>query len=147
MLTIGRRLALLGLLAVAVTACGGDDGDGGTGPGDITGTYTIQTINGAPPPYTLWTEAEAGFQREITGGSVTLNADGTYSDVFHFRDTEAGVVTTGSAETEGTYTRSGSTIAFEALTGEPQAPATIQNGALVYDLGDEQDPIIVRLTK
>ena len=148
MLKIGRRLALLGMLAMTVAMAGCGDDDDPSGPTEITGTYTLRTVNGASLPFTLWTEAEAGFKREITGGSVTLNANGTYSDAFAIRDTEDGVVTTDTETSSGTYVRTGNTIAFTESNGIPQQSATIQNGALIYTIDDgDSEPFVMRLTK
>jgi hypothetical protein len=42
------RRVLLGLLLAGLVACGDDP----TGPEDVTGTYTLQTVDGDGPPFT-----------------------------------------------------------------------------------------------
>ena len=101
--------AALALLTLAAGACGGDDDS--TGPnGSIAGTYTLQTVNGSPPPITVF---ELGDDKiEVTGASVVINENGTFSATSTVRETDAGQVTTSSSVCSGTYTRSGSTVTF-----------------------------------
>ena len=150
MLKPGRRLAVLAMLALATAACGDDD-DGGTEPTDITGTYTLRTIDGDALPFTLFTAAQnAGTKREVTSGSVTLRADGTYSDRFDFRDTnQTGDETDQFDATDGTWARTGNTITFSASTGLPQEPAILRNGALIFEVetSEHPAPLEFRLTK
>ena len=67
----------------------------------------------------LWTCDGSTFGRpgrndklEVTGGSVTMNENETFSGVTVLRETVEGVVDDYSASCTGTYTRSGSTVAF-----------------------------------
>ena len=101
--------AALALLTLASGACGGDDDS--TGPnGSIAGTYTLQTINGDPPPVTLL-EFDT-YKIEVTGASIVLNTNNTFSATSAFRETDDGQVTTSNSVCAGTYTRSGSTVTF-----------------------------------
>jgi hypothetical protein len=151
MIGIGRRLALYGMLAMAMAVAGCGDDDETTEPTNIAGTYTLRTIDGAALPFTLFTAAQNdGTKREVTGGTVTLEADGTYSDVFEFRDTDAlGEVTEYTDPNTGTYVRTGNTLAFTAFNEVPQQPATIRNGALIYEIETDvhPNPLEFRLTK
>jgi hypothetical protein len=47
--------ALLGALALTASACGG--GDSSTAPTSIAGTYTLQSVNNAPLPFTTSEDA------------------------------------------------------------------------------------------
>lgn len=117
-----RRTLLSALLMVAslftLGACGDSTGPGG---GSITGTYKLQTVNGNPLPYVI---VQVGSDKvEVSEGSLTLNADNTYSSRFTFRTTEGGQVTTETDTSVGTYTRNNNAITFtdssdgETITG------------------------------
>lgn len=71
-----RRLVPLLTLAVALTtACNSDS----TGPnGSIVGSYSLRTINGSPLPYTV------NYNTTINSELLTLNNDGTYTDVAYY---------------------------------------------------------------
>ena len=147
MLHVGRRLALLGMLVMvmATIGCGGDDDS--TAPVDITGTWTLRTVDGDPPPYTLFDES--GWKREILSGSVTLNADGTYRDAFELRDVGSNTTSSQIATSSGTYARTGNALTLGSALGDPQEPATIHNGTLLYtlDFEDGSQPIVFRFTQ
>ncbi len=99
-------------------ACGDDDS---TGPGSVSGTYTLQTIDGTSLPFVLF---QIGNDKiEITAGSVRLNSDNTYSISISLRLTRAGTVTTETDTGAGTYTASGSTIQFSD-SGDGEGPFT-----------------------
>ena len=73
-----RRPAGLVLILAALAACGRD---GGTGPSSLSGTYTLATVNGSPPPTTAAATLQgATYNARFDAGccSVTLSADGSY---------------------------------------------------------------------
>lgn len=106
------RKLLAGLVLAFVAACGGD---GGSGPNtEHVGTYTLQTINGAALPFLL----QSGTTRiEVTGGRVSLNADGTFSDITDLRVTQGTTVATTQEGTLGAYQRSGNNITLVPASG------------------------------
>jgi hypothetical protein len=72
-----RLIPLLALAFVAATACNNDS----TGPnGSIVGNYQLRTINGSQLPY------QVSFNKVIQSEQLTLNSDGSYSDVADFSD-------------------------------------------------------------
>jgi len=104
-----RRLVTLALAAFSLAACGGSDKPAGPSA-SIAGTYTLQTVNGRSLPSTIF---QVGNDKlEVTGGSVTMNENETFSGVTALRETVEGVVDDYSASCTGTYTRTGSTVAF-----------------------------------
>jgi len=68
------RTMSVALSAFSLAACAGD----GTGPGPVhvTGTYTLQAFAGRRLPVALINSE--GFRQELSGGTITLNADGTF---------------------------------------------------------------------
>ena len=96
---------------IAVGACGGDDKPA-TGPGGtLSGTYTLQTVNGGGLPATV---LQLGtYKAEILSGNITLNDNNTFTGVTTVRETTDGVADDPyTASCPGTYTRSGSTVTF-----------------------------------
>jgi hypothetical protein len=122
-----RRLiaVLFAGLALTSTACGGGDS---SGPPSIAGTYTLQTVNNAPLPFT--TSEDATYKAEILSWVVTLNANNTYSFAFRGRSTDNGVPTENTITRTGTYTVSGSTVAMFDSVDNSSLTATVSGGVL-----------------
>jgi hypothetical protein len=117
-----RRSFLSALVGFAIlAACGGDS----SGPGDtnIVGSYTLQSVNGNPVPWRAIVIGNDWF--EIRGGSGSINADGTYSLTFNWRESVAGQTDEGSESSVGTYTRNGSAITFRDASDGSTASGTI----------------------
>jgi ABC-type glycerol-3-phosphate transport system substrate-binding protein len=110
-----RRSFLVALAGITLAAaCGGDSA---TGPDSIVGTYTLQTVNGVATPVTVFQDASGRV--EVTGGRVSLNADGTFSDAIDLRLTSGQTVLTTTETAVGTYVRSGDNITFNVTGAEP----------------------------
>lgn len=123
------RFVRLVLTAAVFAGCGGDSA---TGPGSITGTYELQTVDGDPLPYVV---VQIGADRlEITGGRITLNADNTFSDRLEFRLVEDGETTDPDPETvTGTYQASGSSVTLTYPGGETST-VTVSGGTLTQSV-------------
>ena len=79
----------------------------------ITGTYSLQTINGSSLPHTV---LEAGSDRfEVTAGAITLNEDLTFTDLLTFRVTEDGIITSRDDVLTGTYAHIGSALTMTPI--------------------------------
>jgi hypothetical protein len=107
-----RSLTAILTAAVVLTACS-DSPTGGSG--QIEGTYSIHTINGSSLPYTLFQFGNDKF--EVLSGSMTLQANGTFTQTFSTRETEEGVTTTETSTSSGTWSRTGNTVVL-ASQGE-----------------------------
>jgi hypothetical protein len=79
-----------------------------TGPGSLTGTYDLRSVNGQGLPYTV--DQSALYRLDLAGSSLTLHRDGTYTTTFLWRETIRGSTTTDTEHFEGTYSRSGDEI-------------------------------------
>jgi hypothetical protein len=121
-----RRSFLCAVTGLAVLAACGDS----TGPGDtnIVGSYTLQTVNGNRLPWRVIVIGNDFF--EITGGGGNINADGTYSLTFNWRESVSGQEDTGSESSVGTYTRTGNTITFRDASDNSTATGTISGRQL-----------------
>jgi hypothetical protein len=102
---IARVLTCFSLFVAA--SCGGSDS---TSPGTagITGSYALQTVNGAPLPFTV---LQIGSDRiEVLNETVTLSDNGTFTQQGSLRITENGAVSTDSYTEAGSYTRNGTAL-------------------------------------
>ncbi|MBI2401788.1 MAG: hypothetical protein HYV20_03420 [Gemmatimonadetes bacterium] len=95
----------------------------------ITGTYELRAVNGAPLPVRAGWVAQGSS--ELTGGSMTLNPDGTYRHRLAFRvRSQARGEYVDSSVNVGTYERRLSTIRFHAPGGDMAAQLAGPNLAL-----------------
>jgi hypothetical protein len=105
-----------GLLLVAgAVACGG----GSTEPtANVSGTFTLQTINGSAPPVSIYSDPNESLT--IKGGSLTLTSDRTYSLIEQEHVViEDQIVDDVYSET-GTFTQTGNNLELTAVnTGGP----------------------------
>jgi hypothetical protein len=101
-----RRFVALLVFATAV-ACGGDS----TSPSaTVSGTYTLQNVNGSQLPFTVF---DVGTEKyEILTDAVILNEGGTWTESGTDRSTVSGQVTTSTITDAGTYTLNGTAITF-----------------------------------
>lgn len=112
---LGSVCRILGPIGFAawVVACGER---GVTAPEpEITGTYTLQTINSSPLPFTVY--AIGDDKLEVLDGSVTLNMDNTFSDRITLRYTEGDTSRVETELTSGKYARDGSALVFHFKQG------------------------------
>ena len=114
-------------LLVSSAACGGD---GASEPTSVAGTYTLQSVNGAPLPFVIIDES--GYKLEITAASYVLAGAGTFTNSATFRETESGTVTTSTETIAGRYTLSASTVTFTDADGEVYT-GTISGGTLLFN--------------
>jgi|SRR5437867_195392 len=129
-----RWTAMAAGVLIAAAACGGGDS---TSPNGVTGTYTLRSVNGIKVPAVAFQSLTE--KDEVTGGSITLNSDRSWSAALNVRVTElqSGGSATFSAPFNGTYTTSGTSITItEASTGS-HLGGTIGGGALTLagDIG------------
>lgn len=101
------KRVLLALAAVALIGCGGDSTGVGT---KVEGTWTLQTVNGSPLPYTAIFVANPLYKFEILSDQFVANANGTYSETSTTRETDGSNVTTSTDTGNGTWSQSGSTV-------------------------------------
>jgi hypothetical protein len=107
------RRFLTALAVLALTGCVSDyvriptTGSGGTSSGGtgISGSYTLQAVDGFPLPYTY--SQTGADKKEIVTDVIVLTDAGTWSEVVQQRQTVAGVTTNNTLTQNGTYTRSG----------------------------------------
>lgn len=136
-----RRFVSLALL-VMLAACGGDS----TAPNaDVTGNYTLRTVNGANPPTTIFQSSDETV--ELTGGNIMLNADKTWSGVLTVRVTDltaGGTATTLSLPANGTYTSTGGTLTLIDATDGSHLNGSVGGGTLTIS-GDIIVPSVLTL--
>ena len=116
-----RRL-LVSLALVATTfACSSDSPV--TPPiSEIAGSYALASVNGNILPFTYATQG--ADKAEVLDDVITLNENGTWTEIWHDRYTMNGVVTTEEMTDEGAYSRTGTRITLTSSFG----------GAIVADV-------------
>jgi hypothetical protein len=106
--------ALLTIAAVtSVAACSES-----SGPASMTGSYAlvrVDGINGTGLPVTIFKDPTSEFR--ITGGSITLNSNNTFSVSGAGVAIESGGTTNLSETCTGSYTVSGNGITFTGTSG------------------------------
>ena len=78
-----------GMMLIATLLFGCRDS---TAPGVVDGTYTLQTVRGGPLPAMVLEGTDYAFK--ITGGTITLHADRTFSDAYSYSQYDRGTVET-----------------------------------------------------
>jgi hypothetical protein len=114
-------------MAVITAACGSDSA---TGPSkvQVAGAYPMSTARGLPVPHTF-TDA-AGSKLTIEGGSMTIDANGTYALKYKGKLNAL----TFDLTDEGTYALSGSTMTFTPEdTDDPPFTGKVQGKSVLVD--------------
>jgi hypothetical protein len=106
-----KGLAPLALLLV-LCACGDPTFNNSL---DHVGLYTMTTVNGGVLPATL--SSNDSIQVEVTGGSVSLEADHSFVERATFRVTEDGVASSEDEVVAGRYTRRGDVFDLDGTDG------------------------------
>jgi hypothetical protein len=109
-----RPLATLSLI-VAVAACGGDKAVGTTPIGEVVGTYSLTTINGATLPFVY--ARQGADTDEVLDDAITITPSGEWSEIWHDRYTRADGVTTQEFTDGGLFSRTGTSITFVSTRG------------------------------
>lgn len=125
-----RRLIPL-VLAIAV-ACGSDSPTQPTNA-SIAGTWALTSVNAAGLPFVV--SQTATDKVELVGDVVTATPTGTYTEMFTFRETLNGVVTTTSQPDNGTYSINGNAITLTSSTNGSITGAVSGNTFTLVDQG------------
>ncbi len=134
-----RALRILIGISLSLAACG----DGGPN-GGVDGTYALATVNGETLPFSCFFNPIAIVGLEITAGSVSLQATGSWGGFLTIRETNGASITTENATGSGTWTESGGTVQFSDPTGGPFTGTLSGNSLTVVenDFVDDGCPIL-----
>jgi hypothetical protein len=121
-----RAFTLFALLGSAgIIACGGSDATTAPVTVDVSGTYTLRTVNGAALPFALGVDA-SGAADALVDDAFTLTTNGSYIENGHESVTPTGgVATTQTVSDVGTYTFSNGVATLVSSEGIGTATATI----------------------
>jgi hypothetical protein len=106
---------LLALSTIAADCPFGDNST--TGTTDVSGTYTLQSLDGDPLP-AIWNDN--GTNRTVTSGTVVINANGTFT----YTETNNSF----SDNTVGTWTKAGDVYTFNPTEGVGEEPSSNGTG-------------------
>jgi hypothetical protein len=100
-----RRLLLSAAVLVVAAGCGSDNSVAPTV--GLSGSYVLEAVNGQPLPY-VFTSDQGTF--EVTADQLTLNGDGSYSDLTQLTSATTGEVF--QSQELGTYSSLNGSITF-----------------------------------
>jgi hypothetical protein len=124
-----RRHRIGAIIAVAAAMVAASSCDNVAGPTDgVVGLYTLLFVNNSTVPVII--DQATGYTREIIGGSVSMNADGTFRDLLATRETTNGAVVPHTDTIVGTYARLNTLITFSAAADNSQWNATFSGTGL-----------------
>jgi hypothetical protein len=100
---------------VATAACSLDTGTTAPYAGSLTGTYTLQTMNGAPLPFTF-TNADTSFS--IVSDVILMADDGSWSETYvSLRKIGTAAATSDTVALAGSWTRTSPLSFYSAPNG------------------------------
>jgi len=120
-----RRFLTL-TLALAIVACGSDSSSAPSNA-SVAGTWTLQTVNGSPLPFTL---ASSPAKLELLSYVVTVTSNGTWTSAQSIRTTFNGQATTATTTDAGTYTLSGNAVAIQSSSSTTVLAGTVSGNTL-----------------
>jgi hypothetical protein len=121
------KKVLITSAALCVLACGGADS---TGPGvaSAVGTWSLQTINGSPLPFTVSEQISPPDKLEVLSNVFVASANGTYVETFTLRDSQGTTVTTQTESDTGTWRQNNAAITITTSDG------TVNTAAISGDM-------------
>ncbi len=102
---------------------------------EVSGEYILMRANGKDLP-TVVSESPS-YRQEVTGGSIVLEATGTFSWRTDYRYTQDGRVETSESSGRGTYSRQGATIIFSFENDDLRVPATLDGNTITMQVDVE----------
>jgi hypothetical protein len=127
-----RLLLAIAIVGLFTPACGGKE-DPVSPEGEIAGSYSLSTINNQPLPYALQVIGTT-YKVEYLSDVITIKSDGTFTDEYIIRETNAGVVTLHPGSLTGTFTRVGIALTLKWSDGY-QVISQCQNDSFAFPNG------------
>jgi hypothetical protein len=130
-----------------LTGCGSDKvaGPEEQGPATVSGVFTLQTVNQKSLPYSFASpEPDDDVLLAITSDRITLNQDGTFSEVMIMTATFGGqTIGPATLTTSGTFAYTASTHAISLLaSGGARITGTVLNDTMT--LKDDTDTLVFK---
>ncbi len=123
------RLVLAAVLAATIAIASACGSDSPTGPKDVSGTYTLQTVDGLSLPFTVTNPREHAIV--INSVTATLNSNGTYAVAgTGTQDGNASTVITDA----GSYTQSGPALHFTSTMFQAEYSASAKTDSITVTL-------------
>jgi hypothetical protein len=110
-----------------LVACGGDKA---TGPGAISGNYTLRTVNGNNVPAVFFQDSQE--KDEFLSGNINIAGDNTWSGTFTLRGTDLtnGQTVTVPIPIGGTYALGAGSITLTDARNQLVLNGTVGGGTL-----------------
>ena len=118
---------MLTIVCTAATLLGGCNSDDTTGPAQnaVSGTWNLQTVNGAPLPFVIQSTPKI----ELVSDQLVVSGNGTFTQASQVRITNGSSVTTENRSDAGTYSLSGTSATF-IFNGGTTGAATVSGNTL-----------------
>jgi hypothetical protein len=102
--------------ALFVLACGGGDS---TAPGvaSAAGSWSLQTINGTPLPFTIFDQVSPPDKLEVLSNTFVASTSGTFVETSTLRETQGTTVTTQTETDTGTWRQNNAAITITTSDG------------------------------
>ncbi len=131
------RKTLVGMAVIGVLLSGAacSDLSTGLGYGNTTGTFTLQTFNGANLPALF--DQTSSSERDLVAETFTLNSDGTYADDYRMRTIDQSGTSEQTYHDFGIYGQNNTALQFrDANTGDLFTGSITGNTLTVTQFGD-----------
>jgi len=123
------RLVVAAVLAATIAMASACGSDSPTGPKNVSGTYTLHTVDGLPLPFTVTNPRDHAIV--INSVTATLDSNGTYAVAgTGTQDGHASTVITDA----GTYSQSGTAMHFTSTTFQAEYSASARTDSITVTL-------------
>lgn len=121
------------VLLLATVACIVSKDDSPTAPtnASLAGTWTLQTVNGNPLPFTIYQDGTE--KDDLVGDVITVTASGTFTELSTVRYTANGQTFVDTYEYSGTYVLTGTSVTYTFSDGGSRAAAISGNTFSLVD--------------
>lgn len=123
------RITAFATLAFTLAACGSDSA---TAPSSstVSGTYSLQTVNGSPLPFAF--TGQNGVPVSLQSDVFVFSANGTWTETAVARYTDqTGAVQTETFNESGTYQKNGTAITLRYSDFSDAGTGTVESNSLV----------------
>lgn len=120
------RKAILGVLLLSSSACLNEP----VGIGTTRGEWLLETVNGAPLPFTL--SGSGANKTELISDRLFLHEGFTYDETVEIRTTVDGQATTTKTVKPGPYAISQGAMIFMFNDGTPNKTATVEGNKMTF---------------
>ena len=125
-----RNILLIGI-TIILAACGSDVVSLPSTPTSISGSYQLRTVDGHDLPALVLEVGE--YQASLLSGTLTLNANSTYTFEFNVRLDETGNPRTTTVSEAGSWNLTRDSITLAATAGAVARTGTVSGNVITLE--------------